>query len=772
MAIFANDSARLQKLMLSSLPALLLSGVSGVALAQTAPAEQATSGTTETQERVTSLEEIVVTARRREESLQDAPIAVSSFSAAAIDRQFVTDIRGLAGQIPNVVITNVPGFNAAAIGIRGQSTADIILTFEPAVGVIVDDFVLANVQSQLFDLFDTQRIEVLRGPQGTLFGKNTVGGVINIITKRPTNELGGELRLGYSSFNTKDVKAAINIPLIDEKLALRVAGAYHKSGGYYHDTSHGGGRIGGSDVFNARAKLRFTPDSTTDIMLTYEIMRDRSDSPPSVNETPASFLLAQVGYPGIQVTGKNPLDTSLTLCEGNATDPNCIGTLNGHQLDVDGMYLRAQKDLPDIGSFIMVGGYRRTKAILPSEYSGEDAKIFYSTRDDTRKQYSVEGRFTSDFSDRLKFTVGGMYWGQKLAANATSFLGFLRFLGDPTATTDPNQSDMYYTVNSYSVFGEGEFKLLDKFALIAGGRYTKEDKTFRVRPQVRRSTIATGYWPEYASSASFSRPTFRAGYRWEINDNINNYFTYSQGYKSGGFNEQAMSATSALPFKEETADSFELGFKTETSDKRVRFNLAGFFVKYDNLQRDAVVPFTDPITGLPGQETRTTNAGAAEVWGVEAEASAVPVENLTVSLSAGWQDGKYNEFITDVNGDGVNDDASYLKLRNLPKWTLNGTATYDVFVPIGKISFTGSVNYQAEYEATTLNAEFTQGEARTLVGASINWSDDSDRYRVSIYGANLLNEIYRVNGNSVAGLFNFTNYAPPRSFGVEVGAKF
>lgn len=195
MAIFANDSARLQKLMLSSLPALLLSGVSGVALAQTAPAEQATSGTTETQERVTSLEEIVVTARRREESLQDAPIAVSSFSAAAIDRQFVTDIRGLAGQIPNVVITNVPGFNAAAIGIRGQSTADIILTFEPAVGVIVDDFVLANVQSQLFDLFDTQRIEVLRGPQGTLFGKNTVGGVINIITKRPTNELGGELRL-------------------------------------------------------------------------------------------------------------------------------------------------------------------------------------------------------------------------------------------------------------------------------------------------------------------------------------------------------------------------------------------------------------------------------------------------------------------------------------------------------------------------------------------------------------------------------------------------
>jgi iron complex outermembrane receptor protein len=306
-----------------------------------------------------------------------------------------------------------------------------------------------------------------------------------------------------------------------------------------------------------------------------------------------------------------------------------------------------------------------------------------------------------------------------------------------------------------------------------GARYTKEKKSFSVRPQVRRSIVQTGFWPEYSDSASFSKPTFRAGYRWEIADGINNYFTYSQGYKSGGYNEQAMSATSALPFAEETADSFELGLKTETADRRLRFNAAAFYVRYDDLQRDAVVPFLDPITGLPGQETRTTNAGKAEVYGLELEASAVPIDGLTLGAALGYQKAKYLEFFTDVDGDGTNDDASDFKLRNVPKWTANFTANY-AFPPQdwGQITLNGDINYQSEYESVTLNADFTQGEARTLVGASLQWEDPSETYRFSLYGRNLLDKVYRVSANSVAGLFNFTNYAPPRSFGAELSVKF
>ncbi len=741
-----------------------------------------TPSPTAQQGQATGLEEIVVTARRVSESLQETPVAVTAFTSQAIDNKFAADIRALAGDVPNVVITNVPGFNAASIGIRGQSTGDIILTFEPAVGVVVDDFVLAHVQTQLFDLFDVERIEVLRGPQGTLFGKNTVGGVVNVITKRPETTLGGQIRLGYSSFDTKDVKASLNLPITDG-LYFRFAGSFQESDGYYKLTKNNdvdepqgrratGENFGGTRYFNARAKLLWEATPDTEFMLTYEFLRDRGDSPPSVNETPPGFLFDVVGFEGIQTDGTDPFDTGTTLCEGDIDAATCPGTLLGHRIDVDGAYLRGEHNMPGLGSITAVGGYRRVKSILPSDYTGENAYLFVSTRNDVREQYSFETRFSSDFSDRFKFTVGGMYWGQTLDARATSFLGFLRFLGDPTALSDPNQSTADYKVDSYAAFGEAEYNISDPFAVFFGARYTVEEKSFSVRPQVRRSIIETGFWPEYSDSDKFEKPTIRAGYRWEISPNINNYFTYSQGYKSGGYNEQAMSATSALPFEEETADSFELGFKTETADRRARLNVAGFYVKYNDLQRDAVVPFTDPITGLPGQETRTTNAGKAEVYGLEVEGSAVPVEGLTLGASLGWQKAKYLEFLTDIDGDGTNDDASGLGLRNVPEWTVGGTARYQ-FPPFdfGEIDIGADINYQSEFESVTLNAPFTQGQARTLVGASINWTDPSG-LRVSLYGRNLLDETYRVSANSVAGLFNFTNYAPPRSYGVELWINY
>lgn len=762
----------------SAIFAAMLSGVSSTALAQT----DAQSGTDQNQ--TSSLDAIVVTARRVSESLQETPVAVTSFSSQAIERKFAVDIRALTGDIPNVVITNVPGFNAASIGIRGQSTGDIILTFEPAIGVVVDDFVLAHVQTQLFDLFDIDRIEVLRGPQGTLFGKNTVGGVVNVMTKRPDDKLAAELRLGYANFNTFSAKASLNVP-ISSNLFFRASGSYLKGDGFYRQAKSntvdvvpgqtpGDNRpLGSPEYFSGRAKLLWEPSSDTDVMLTYEILRDRGGSPPSVNESPRGFLFDVLGFPGIQTTGASPFDTGTTLCAGDANAPRCPGTLNGHRIDVDGAYLRAEHRAADLGSFTVVGGYRRAKSILPSDYTGENAYLFVSTRDDVREQYSLEGRFSSDFSDRFKITVGGMYWGQTLDASATSFLGFLRFLGDPTALSDPNQSTADYQVDSYAVFGEAEYKIADPLHAFFGARYTKEDKSFSVRPQVRRSVIATGFWPEYSDSASFSKPTIRAGLRWEIADGVNSYFTYSQGYKSGGYNEQAMTATSALPFGEETADSFEVGIKTETADRKLRFNAAGFYVKYNDLQRDAVVPFTDPITGLPGQETRTTNAGSAEVYGIELEFAAVPVNGLTLGASFGWQEAKYLQFFTDIDGSGRNVDASFLKLRNVPEVTANLTANYEFPPqPWGSVSVNADMNYQSEFESVTLNAERTQGEARTLVGASLIWSSPSDRYRVSVFGRNLLDKVYRVSANSVAGLFNFTNYAPPRTYGIELAAKF
>jgi iron complex outermembrane receptor protein len=763
---------------------LLSFGDSGLAYAEptaNAPAKQSKEADS------AQLEEVMVTARRRTESLQNAPVAVTVFTAAALEHTHTPDMRGLSGQIPNVVITNVPGFGAASIASRGQSTGDIILTFEPAVAVIIDDFVIAHVQTQLFDMFDVENMEVLRGPQGTLFGKNTIGGVINITTKKPNmTETSGEVRIAHSSFNTTNIKASVNIPLVENKLALRIASTFDKSGGYYFLTKSGsdgvktypadGRRIGGTQAFSTRAKLRYTPDATWDTMLSYEMVRDRDDSPPSVNESPSNFLFPLLGYPGLQDTHGSPYNTGLTLCNGNFNSNTCPGTNNGHIVDIDGIYLRSSKDVEGVGTFTISTGYRNVWSSLASDYSGESANLFVAVREDRRKQWSFEGRYTSTFSERVNLTLGGMYWAQKDTYASDANLAFLRYLLPSLVPynplTDPNLGAMTQKVRSFAAFADAEYKVRPDFSLILGARYTTETKNFHVYPQIPKSFVLAGYWPNYYNSETSSKPTIRAGYRWKITDNINNYFTYSQGFKSAGFNEQAMSAISAQPFKAETADSFELGFKTETPDHRLRLNTDAFLVYYKNLQRDAVVQFTDPNTGQPGQETKTTNAGKSKVWGLEAEASAVPLRNLTLTAALGWQKGKYIEFQTDVYGTGQNIDASFLHLTRLPEWTLSFGANYEWFTDIGAITANTNINYQSAYENSTLNALYTEGQARTLWNGSLSWTDKSEHLKVTVFGNNLLNKVYRVSADSIAGLWNFTNYAPPRSVGAEIGLKF
>ncbi|MEM9168027.1 MAG: TonB-dependent receptor [Pseudomonadota bacterium] len=747
---------------------LLQSSLAGFGLAAAAPAPAVAQDDAGARR----LDEIVVTSRRKEESLQDAPVSVTAIEAEALDQFFADDLTDLNGIAPNVVVTNVTGFNAAAISFRGTSTGDIILTFDPAVGVVIDDFPIAHVQTQLLDLFDIERIEFLRGPQGTTFGKNTVGGVINVATKLPDmDRYGAEARFLYGNFDTQEVRAAVNMPLIEDTLAMRTAILYQRNDGFYRNAKGDGRRFAGDDVFSLRSKLLWTPTSRTDVLFTFEYLRDRGGTPGNVNETPEDFAFSQFGFPGIQTTGADPFDTGVTLCEGDRFDPDCIGTINGHQVDVYGGYLRLNHQF-DIGTLTVIGGHRYQQSVLPSDFSGEVARLFESTRDDIRRQYMIESRFASTLEGPLNFIVGGQYWSNDLDYVSSSFLSFLTFLGDPTATSDPNLGGARHNVDSFAFFGEAEYEIAPAFDIIFGMRYTNESKDFERQPQVRRSLVELGQQPTFEESANFDAITLRAGWRYQITDDVSSYFTFSQGFKSGGFNSQAMTAFSAQPFNEETADSFELGLKSELFDNRLRFNASGFYVKYDDLQRESVLPFIDPLTNLPGQETVTSNAGGARVYGLEFEALAVPTQNLTLQGSLGWQDAEYTEFQTDIDGDGINDDASFLELTRVPTWTVFGSATYEAPINYGRISANLNVSYQSEFEFSVLNADFTQGEARTLFNTSLTWFAPDDAFQISGFARNLFDERYRVSGNSVAGLWNFTNYGAPRTYCVEVGANF
>ncbi|MEM9170881.1 MAG: TonB-dependent receptor, partial [Pseudomonadota bacterium] len=368
-------------------------------------------------------DEIIVQATRRETSLQETPVAVTALDDNTIETVNPRDLGDIAQLVPNFSAAKITGFNAASFAIRGAAQTDIIVYSEPQVGVTLDDFVVPHVQTQLLDLFDVEQVEVLRGPQGTLFGKNTTAGVVNLRTKQPIlNETSAEARFQFGSFDRFEARGAINIP-VGENAALRVATLYQKSDGFYRNgaafgpvpgsdaTGQGDNRrLGGEDVISARAKLRWEPTDTFDATLQYELIRDNSDTVPSVNETPtdpgAGFAFTGLGFtedPG------DPLDNAGITSEA-ATGVD-INLLDGHQVDVNGYYLNMNWELAENVTLKSITGFRDQASQLPSNYVGEVGPIslFDANRADERETFQQEIRLNWQATDQLDFVFGGFY---------------------------------------------------------------------------------------------------------------------------------------------------------------------------------------------------------------------------------------------------------------------------------------------------------------------------------------------------------------------------
>ncbi len=353
------------------------------------------------------LEEVIVTGTKRDISQQDAPIAISTITATDIDKTFRNDIRAIGDLSPNVTLTNQTGFNALAGGIRGTGTISILTTQDPSVGLLIDEFALNHVQSQLVEMFDLEQVEVYRGPQGTLFGKNSTGGVIAITSKRPDLEqFGGQVKFNVGQYDVpgdsdnQKMQVGVDIPLIQGVLGLRFAGSYTKEDGYYTNdkdtatfpnapiyglfgitdpeavlpddllntaTKGAGEQLGGKEVLASKTKLLWQPNDRYEAYFIWEMVRDESDSPPGINETPAGegFLLPLLGFPGIHEAGhSNPFSTGMSQ-QGNG-----INIRDGHRVDVDGYYLNQSLSF-DSFTIKSITGYREQMETLPSTYTGE-----------------------------------------------------------------------------------------------------------------------------------------------------------------------------------------------------------------------------------------------------------------------------------------------------------------------------------------------------------------------------------------------------------------
>lgn len=797
-----------------------------------APAEAAPPAAAASATDAAGLQEIVVSATRRNTNLQTTPIAVTAVDQQLIQQSSPRDIGDLAKFVPNFSAATQSNFNAASFAIRGVGQNSIIVYFESPVSVLVDDFVVPSVQTQLLDTFDIAQVEVLRGPQGTLFGKNTTGGAVTVRTVRPELErVTVEGRAQAGSFGTQIYQGAFNVP-IGKTLAFRGVIGHSDSDGYYTDGAcygpvvsfapskfagrsgcGGGGSLGGLDVWNARAKLLWQPSSAFTALFQYEWLRDRSAAVPSVNETPdtPAFLFNTLGVGASNPGSSDPLKNA-TLSNRNDA---LIKMGAGQIVNVDGEYLNLDYKT-DYGTLTSVTGYRSQRSRLPNTYpnqapvaaDGEVLSLFDANRSDDRNTLQQELRFASNLGGSFDFVAGGFYQRDRTTFCVAQVLGFLDLTGGPLPFGPWNQNP-YLLCNaqrakSYAGFAEGTLKITPTLTLTAGGRYTWERKTWYGRQQVFVQELNGGFDPNLTINealdanvfdfparvisvkANDQKPTWRASLGWQATPGIFGYATYSRGFKAGGFNDQTGGfhpfvnadgtddniafAAAAAATKPETADSYEAGIKTELFDRRLRFNLTGFYVKYSDLQKQIVVPII--VGGQQNQVTRFFNAAKATVKGAEVEATALPVDGLTLRGVLGYQDGKYDSYVTPIP---AGYDLASAPLDRLPKWSATADATYEVPVFGYKLVFNGDASYVSRSlftQSITSADENTYLNARTLFNASVTLAEVDDRYYVRAVGRNLSDKRYKTASQIVGGLWANTNYGAPRYFGVELGFKF
>ncbi|MEX2525792.1 MAG: TonB-dependent receptor [Gammaproteobacteria bacterium] len=784
-----------------------------------------------------ALEEVLVTATRRGATdIQTTPISVTALDQRTLDTMVMQDTSDITHMVPALSNGNAPAFKSFNPSMRGVGKDGIILYVESPVGVAVDDFVLPHVQTQALEPFDIESVEVLRGPQGTLFGKNTTAGVINVRTVQPKlNERTVELRGSYGEENNASVKFAGNYGM--DTLAFRVAGIYKRSDGFYENgkvsqsfdpftfapvTYAGDGRdLNGDDVFSGRFKIKWAPTDNFEARFTYEIIRDNGDSPPDVNLTPSAGIFPLLGFTG--VTSGDPLEQAGV---SDRCDVICIE--KGHQIDVDGFYLNMDWH---IGAFTVnsVTGYREQESRLANTYPGEVyASLFDATRDDDRETFQQEVRFSSNFDGPVNFVSGVFYQEDDTNFCVSQALGLIDFFGPAarpnvalgaaglpllatnTWTDNPSVLCNRQDAMAAAIFGDVTWQVTDTFSLGGGVRQSYENKKWAGRAQTffqflngtgsaDENLINTLGEPLEASDfnrfpfgvarreASWTNPSWRITVGYEPNDDWFFWMTRSHSVKSGAFNDQIGTFTSGVPtpltndrqlapIDPEFADSIEIGVKADFFNNRMRANLVFFEVDYDDAQRQANTTFTLPGGGS-FQETSFFNAAQLNVKGVEFEGSWLVTDGLTLVGNFAYTDAKFERFAIDTTFDGnIDTDLSDRPVNRSPEWMGTVSATYEHGAgEWGRLTHNVMWSYQSGtiFTYSDLGPQFDATlNSYNLVNWSTTFNSRDDRYFVRVFGKNLLDERYRTGNLAVANLWYQGTYAAPRWFGAEAGIRF
>jgi len=744
--------------------------------------------------------DIVVTAQKRAENVQDVPLAISAVSSEYLESRDISSIDRLGSIAPNVKIERAPSNKTISqIAIRGSVTINPAVTWEPAVGLYLDGVYIAKAQGSIFDVADLERVEVLRGPQGTLYGRNALAGAVNLVTKKPTGEAGGSAEISYGNYDYWKGKAVLNLPAMGA-LSMKVSGQIQKRDGFvkvgpnpfpqaFLARPNSVSDLGNLNGKSGMIQLRLKPEGnfTADYQFDYSRYNQRTDFSQLVSVLPNSLftdpaILAAIAPLGLYA---NPNRQSTASVDANPLYEKT--RTYGHSLTL----------ALDMGASTLksISSYRNLRWQDAADLDGSPLDIANTQRDTSFHAYSQELQLTGDAMDnRLNYVVGAFAYREKAETlGPQRFFGFLNQVGAPGAAD--LQSDYGSHTKAWALYAQLDYRLTDALKMTLGARYTNEVKDIRRKfavgtPRFTLFDVPYGGVPD-AKFNNFS-PTATLSY--EASDNVNVYARWARGYKSGGFNGetdvagligQPFNCTSAPgngselcnPYRPEKVDSYELGLKTKLADGKLIFNVAGFWDEHKDIQLSV-------FTAQGAAASVVLNAAAARIRGLEFEAVARPIPSLTINGSFAVLDADYKSFI-----DGGVDVSNNRAFPHTPKATAALGVDWRVMEgDWGKLNLTGDYNHVSSYYtfpfALTGNravenvASNTRSPGRDIVNVAARISDfnvGGARTELSFWVRNLTKEDRPTNfidfGAGFGGL-TLGYFPDPRTYGLTFGVKF
>lgn len=685
------------------------------------------------------LREIIVTAQRRDQRLQEVPISVNVVSGEQLAARGAANTADLINLVPGLQFTTAGGGGTPFLRGIGSTNGDI--NVEPSVATYIDGVYIATNYSNISSLNNIERIEVLKGPQGTLFGRNATGGVIQVVTRNPTSTPMVEASLGYGNYNTLFGSLYATTGL-GSNLSANVAVQGSSQGDGWGHSLVSGEDTYKSDDFSVRGKLLWEPTADFSALLIgdYQFMETGTGDyrlPPGV-----------LGFDGVAFPD-NRYDTRSDVLLDNEGSPHVRNNQYGTSLRLDYR--------TDSGTFVSISAYRKTFGVAVFDPDMTPIHLQETVFPTRQRQFSQELQYITPSSWPVSVTAG-LYFFDSKAGYRNAKIGGLGL--------SPN-FDTYVTVGftnqqhtqSLAGYIQADAKIAPATSLTMGLRYTHERSSANI--VFVGNTVPT-------DDIGYDKPTWRIALDHAFTPDVHVYASYNRGVKAGGFDLEDFAGGNS--FDPEKLDAYEVGLKTEFLNRSVRLNLAAFRYDYENIQVQ-VIPAGQNTVSL----ARTTNAAKARIQGFDADFAIAPVRGLTINGGLAYLDGKYLDFqntvsfpLSPLSGSPQVIDASGNPTVRTPEWSGNLGATYDVETSVGHWVFTGSASYNGSF-AFSPDDLFRQPN-HTLVNASINWTEPNGRFGITAFVRNLTDETYFQ--SVVPSAFGpLSTYGAPRTYGASLRVK-